>query len=86
MFHKLLQQMPLSHRHVEPFPSDMSPWGIVSPATCRWGMFAGEASTGIVSPATIPGDNAGPTHFSVKELVPRWQSIPSDMSLGKDRD
>ncbi|GKF27630.1 hypothetical protein Tco_0093972 [Tanacetum coccineum] len=60
------------------FPSDMSGH---SPATCRWGILAGETSSGIQSPAIIPGEDVGPTHFSVKEVGPRWHIFPDDMSL-----
>ncbi|GKC09599.1 hypothetical protein Tco_1001209, partial [Tanacetum coccineum] len=35
------------------FPGDIL---TLSPATCRWGISAGEASSGILSPATIPSD------------------------------
>ncbi|PWA60827.1 reverse transcriptase zinc-binding domain-containing protein [Artemisia annua] len=52
-------------------------------STCRWGMFAGEASTGIVSPSIIPGDDVGPTLFSVKEAVPRWHGLPQRHVAGE---
>ncbi|GJS26474.1 hexokinase [Tanacetum coccineum] len=65
------------------FPSDISGfspatcrWGNLSPATCRWGIVAGEYSSGIQSPAIIPSEDVGPTRFSVKQFVPRWQTFP----------
>ncbi|GJR62385.1 protein kinase, ATP binding site-containing protein [Tanacetum coccineum] len=65
------------------FPSDISGfspatcrWGNLSPATCRWGIVAGEYSSGIQSPAIIPSEDVGPTRFSVKQFVSRWQTFP----------
>ncbi|GKD40720.1 amidohydrolase 1 [Tanacetum coccineum] len=37
---------------------------------------AGEYSSGIQSPAIIPREDVGPTPFSVKQFVPRWQTFP----------
>ncbi|GKD67633.1 hypothetical protein Tco_1321723 [Tanacetum coccineum] len=72
------------------FPRDMSGfspatcrWGKVSPTTCRWGILAGEASLGILSPAIIPSDEVGPTHFSVKDQVPRWHTFPQRHVAGE---
>ncbi|GJV57544.1 hypothetical protein Tco_1458549 [Tanacetum coccineum] len=43
--------------------------GLFSPATCRRKDYAGEATTGIESPAIFPGDNSGPTPFLVNENI-----------------
>ncbi|GKB87288.1 hypothetical protein Tco_0959560 [Tanacetum coccineum] len=58
-------------------------WGYVSLATCRWGIIAGETSSGIQSPAIIPSEEVGPTHFSVKEVVPRWHKFPRRQVAGE---
>ncbi|GKC86686.1 ribonuclease H-like domain-containing protein [Tanacetum coccineum] len=72
------------------FPSNISGlspatcrWGNLSPSKCRWGIVAGESSSGIQSPAIIPSEDVGPTRFSVKQLVPRWQTFPQRHVAGE---
>ncbi|GJY41937.1 putative reverse transcriptase domain, ribonuclease H-like domain, aspartic peptidase domain protein [Tanacetum coccineum] len=72
------------------FPSNISGfspatchWGNLSLAKCRWGIVAGESSSGIQSPAIIPSEDVGPTHFSVKQLVPRRQTFPQRHVAGE---
>ncbi|GJX79086.1 putative RNA-directed DNA polymerase [Tanacetum coccineum] len=43
----------------------------LSLGNARWGSFVRDSF-----PAIIPSDEVGPTHFSVKELVPRWHTFP----------
>ncbi|GJW96012.1 hypothetical protein Tco_0177820, partial [Tanacetum coccineum] len=57
-------------------------WGYVSLGTCRWGIIAGETSSGIQSPTIIPSEEVDSTHFSVKEVVPRWHKFPRRQVAG----
>ncbi|GKA17792.1 hypothetical protein Tco_0697629 [Tanacetum coccineum] len=62
-------------RIVGAFPSDLS-LGIRFPSDMslgnhRWGNLVRDTI-----PAIIPSEEVGPTHFSVKEVVPRWHKFP----------
>ncbi|GJW64779.1 hypothetical protein Tco_0116663 [Tanacetum coccineum] len=79
---KMLQAFTLVHNIFE--------MGIITVClrgTTTIALFSGDMSglspVRIQSPAIIPSEDVGPTRFSVKQLVPRWQRFPSDMSLRK---
>ncbi|GKB22169.1 hypothetical protein Tco_0856092, partial [Tanacetum coccineum] len=63
-----------------PISSTTCRQGILSPWTCHQGIHAGEFSKGIQAPAIFPGDNDGPTLFSVSINVGLSNVFPGDMS------
>ncbi|GKF11275.1 hypothetical protein Tco_0049201 [Tanacetum coccineum] len=69
---------PFPWRIVWPFPSDMSLGkGIpsdLSLGNACWGSFIRDS---------FPSDEVGPTHFLVKELVPRWHTFPQRHVAGE---
>ncbi|GKF12251.1 hypothetical protein Tco_0050177, partial [Tanacetum coccineum] len=46
-------------------------------------MSLGNRRWGILVRDTIPSEDVGPTRFSVKQLVPRWQTFPQRHIAGE---